>query len=372
MDDNEDIPLVPRTNPDLVGQLEAERVLHDAYHAGSLAHAWLITGPEGIGKATLAYRFARYVLKTSGNAEPEGLFSEAPDAGSLFGDDEPEGPTTPGAEQGPLYVSPDDPVFRRVISGGHADLSVIEKAVKNEKSGETYTVIRVEDVRTIGGFLQMTPAEGGWRVVIVDAADDMNLNAQNALLKVLEEPPARSLILLVSHAPGRLLPTIRSRCRRLALRPLETGTVTEMIGSRVDGIGTDDARTIAELSRGSIGRSLMMIEGGGAELFNKINKIFDELPKMDVPNVHDFAGTLARKNNEHAYDVAMELIDRRLRAEIRRSALDPTASRSLEPWMQVWDNSVRLRDRAASVNLDRKQVILGILQAAAGVHDSAA
>lgn len=370
MSDETEEAVVPRNNPDLLGQPEAEQHLYDAYHSGSLAHAWLITGPEGVGKATLAYRFARYVLKTSSHAPSPALFTEEPDVGSLFGDD-PEAELDNGTP-GPLYVSPDDPVFRRVISGGHADLSVIERAVKNDKTGETYTVIRVEDVRSIGGFLQMTPAEGGWRVVIIDVADDMNLNAQNALLKVLEEPPARSLILLVSHAPGRLLPTIRSRCRRLSLRPLETNVVAGLIKTREPEMAEDDAATIATLSRGSIGRSLKMIEGGGVDLNNNINIIFDNLPTLDVPRLHDFATSLARKNNEHAYDVAMELIDRRIRAEIRRAALDRAAMASLEPWMQVWDNSVRLRDRAASVNLDRKQVILGILHAAAEVHDKAA
>lgn len=364
--------LTPRANPDLIGQMVAEEALHNAYESGALAHAWMIMGPEGIGKATLAYRFARYVLKTSGNEEPPGLFGDAPDPGSLFGDDYAPGATPSAGQPGPLYVAPDDPVFRRVLSGGHADISVIERAVKNEKTGERFSVIRVEDVRTIGGFLQMTPAEGGWRVVIIDAADDMNLNAQNALLKVLEEPPARSLILLVCHVPGRLLPTIRSRCRRLSMQPLEPDIVERLIRQHAPDTGADEAHDVAALAHGSIGRALKIIEGNGAELDIKINAIFDNLPKIDVPRLHDFATSLARKGNEHSYDVALELIDRRIRSEIRRAALAGAEGPSLEPWMQVWDNSVRLRERAASVNLDRKQVILGILHEAAGIHESAA
>lgn len=368
----------PRTTAELYGHSAAERMLCDAFHAGTLAHAWLITGPAGIGKATLAYRFARYVLKHSGDPAPDTgePYGETPDAGSLFGDDPADEPTDGAAprstatDSGILKVPADDPVFRRVASGGHADLAVIEKAIKNDKTGETFTVIRVDDIRSVGGFLRMTPAEGGWRVVIVDAADDMNLNAQNALLKVLEEPPANSLILLVSHAPGRLLPTIRSRCRRLALRALDAPTLNHLIRVHAPDTDAGEIAVFAELANGSIGTALRMIEGGGSSLLNEINSIFDDLPKLNVPNLHDLATRLARKSAEPAYDVALELIDRRLRRHIRTSALDRAQSRSLEPWLEVWDNSLRLRSRAASVNLDRKQVILGILHAAAGAAEA--
>ncbi|MEQ8664169.1 MAG: DNA polymerase III subunit delta' [Rhodospirillales bacterium] len=368
--------IAPRTNPELFGHEDAEKVLADAFHGGALAHAWLLSGPQGIGKATLAFRFARYVLKHSGNGEIEDPIGGTPDAGSLFGDDlamdapedDPE-PVDAAHQPGILSVDETDPVFRRVASGGHADLAVVERAIKNEKTGDRFTVIRVDDVRAIGGFLRMTPAEGGWRVVIVDAADDMNLNAQNALLKILEEPPARSLILMVAHVPGRLLPTIRSRCRNLALRALPDDTVAGLIRSRVPDVPDDEARTFAELACGSIGRALRLIEGGGGALFNEINNIFDNLPKLNVPLVHDFAGRLARKSAERSYDVALDLIERRIRERIRAISLNPDGARSLEPWLEVWDNSLRLRDRAESVNLDRKQVILGILHAAAEAAD---
>ena len=361
--------LAPRDNAELHGHEPAEQLLADAFHAGSLAHAWLITGPQGIGKATLAYRFARYVLKHSGNGEIEEPLGGSPDAGSLFGDDLPTDEPEAPEQGGILAVAETDPVFRRVSSGGHADLAVVERAVKNEKSGERFTVIRVDDVRAIGGFLRMTPGEGGWRVVVIDAADDMNLNAQNALLKILEEPPAQSLILMVSHVPGRLLPTIRSRCRTLPVRALADDTVARLIRTHAPDTAENDVRTFASLADGSIGRALRLIEGGGAQLHNEINEIFDNLPKLDVPATHDFAGRLARKTAEQSYNVALDLLDRRIRQHIRAASLAPERARSLEPWLEVWDNSVRLRDRAESVNLDRKQVILGILHAAAEAAD---
>ncbi len=356
----------PADNDQLVGHADAERQLADAFHSETLAHAWMITGPKGIGKATLTYRFARYVLKHSGNNGGDGsLFADTgePEAGSLFGDDG----LAPGegvSEEGGLYVSPGDPVFRRIAAGGHADLSVIERALKSDKGTDRYTVIRIDDVRSIGGFLHMTPAEGGWRVVIVDAADDMNLNAQNGLLKVLEEPPARSLILLVCNAPGRLLPTIRSRCRTLALRALEDAEVERLIGIYAPDVPTNDARDYAAMASGSIGQALALIDADGLDIYRNIKNLFDGLPNLDVPKLHDFAGGIARKNADAAYGIATSLILGSIRSHIRESALKTPGPR-VDRWLEVWENSARLMERADSVNLDRKQVIVGIFHAAA-------
>ncbi len=148
-------------------------------------HAWLITGAPGVGKATLAYRFARRLL-----------------AGVQPGDT--------------LAVDPASPVFRRVAVGSHADLLTVEREWDDKKSRLRGEIV-VDDARAISAFLRLTPAEGGWRVVVIDGAEHMNRNAANAVLKMLEEPPPRAVLLLTCAAPGRLLPTIRSRCRRLAL-----------------------------------------------------------------------------------------------------------------------------------------------------------
>ena len=184
----------PRETLTLYGHIEAEHAFLDAYRGGRMPHAWLIGGARGIGKATLAYRMARFVF-----AHPD-----------------PAKPAVQNAES--LALAPDNPAVRRVAAQGHSDLLALER-VEDDK-GKLRSVIQVDDVRRTIGFFGSTAGEGGWRVCIVDSADELNAAGANALLKILEEPPAKSLLLVVSHAPGRLLPTIRSRCRRLALRPL--------------------------------------------------------------------------------------------------------------------------------------------------------
>ena len=195
---------LPRETTALFGHSEAERALLDAYKSGRIAHSWLIGGPPGIGKATLAYRLARFVL-----AHPDPQSSEVQNAVSLA-------------------VDPEHPTARRISAQAQGDLLVLERLI-NEQTGKLYTVIRVDDVRRTVSFFGSTAGEGGWRITIVDAVDDLQREGANALLKILEEPPNRSLLLLVSHAPGRELPTIRSRCRRLLLRALATSDVVSAL-----------------------------------------------------------------------------------------------------------------------------------------------
>src|SRR6516164_3743265 len=189
--------LAPRENPDLLGHENAERELRQLAEGGRLPHALLLTGPRGIGKATLAFRLARFLLAQPGDRADSGL-----------------------------AVDPASNAFRRVASGGHADLLTVERAYDPRRRRRRSDII-VEDVREIAGFMRLTAAEEGWRIVIVDGAEEMNRNAANALLKSLEEPPHRALLLLISHSPGQLLPTIRSRCRRCPLAALPQPLVVE-------------------------------------------------------------------------------------------------------------------------------------------------
>jgi len=226
----------PRETTALFGHDQAEGAMLDAYKSGRIAHAWLIGGAPGIGKATLAYRLARFVL-----AHPDPRSAEVQKATSLA-------------------VAPDHAVARRVSAQAHGDLLVLERSI-NEQTGKLYTVIRVEDVRRTISFFGSTAAEGGWRVTIVDAIDDLQREGANALLKVLEEPPPRSLLLLISHAPGRELPTIRSRCRRLLLRPLDVNDVARAVGEATGRPASDpDVQKAAAAAEGSPGQAINLLD----------------------------------------------------------------------------------------------------------------
>src|SRR6202045_4386475 len=220
----------PRETTALAGHREAETALLNAYRSGRIPHAWLIGGAQGIGKATLAYRMARFVLAHRN----------------------PHAADVQSAET--LAVDPSHPVARQIAAGAHGGLLTLERSL-NDK-GVLRTVITVDETRETISFFGSTAAVEGWRVCIVDTVDELNPNAANALLKVLEEPPRQSLFLLVSHAPARVLPTIQSRCRKLPLRPLSTADVIRAAAQAAQ-IAADDPALIeaAESAEGSVARA---------------------------------------------------------------------------------------------------------------------
>ncbi|MDA0997489.1 MAG: DNA polymerase III subunit delta' [Proteobacteria bacterium] len=364
----------PRHNPYLRGHGEAERTLRLAFESGRLAHAWLIAGPRGIGKATLAYRFARYVLGHAGTAATQAQEL----LGGLDLGPEPETGDHPSGE-GLLYMSPDSGVFHRIAAGGHSDLYTAER--RTDDKGKTASEIVVDDIRGVGHFMSLTAGEGGYRVVIVDAADDMNRNAANALLKVLEEPPKRSLLLLVAHNPGRLLPTIRSRCRKLQLAPLSSALVAELVRSYVPEIAPDDARELARLSEGSVGRALTLADAGGLELQRDIANIIGGLPKLDGSALQELAGKLARQGADAAYQSGIELYRWWLSRIIltaaqadagpdvapdERETLGRVAgTASLDTWLERRDAAEDLIGAGDGLNLDRKHVVMSLFMSLA-------
>lgn len=340
----------PRLTADLMGQRAAEDVLLQAARSGRLPHAWLISGPRGVGKATLAYRFARHLL-----AGPAG------DAG-LFGAVEPVG----------LAVDPEDPVFRRVAASGHSDLLTLER--RPDEKGKLRSVIPVEEVRKLLAFARMTAGEGGWRVAIVDSIDEMNRNGANALLKVLEEPPPRSVILLVSHMPGALLPTIRSRCCQLALQPLAEADVATLLRRHQPDLDPEEAAALARLADGSAGRALALARHGGLGLYRDLVAVLEGLPRLDVKALHGLADRWAQSRNPAAFQTGMELLvwwlGRMIRAGSTGSELAEVvpgemalarrllAGRPLAQWLGLWEKISRLLARTEAANLDRKQVVL--------------
>ncbi len=357
--------MIPRENPDLIGHDEAERALLVAWNSGRMPHAWLIGGISGIGKATLAFRFARFALARGGHRQMGGQGGGL----DMFG-----APPSPPAS---LYLSPDDPVFRRVRAGGHADLLTVERRY-DDKRGKMKTEIAVDDVREVSAFMRRTSGEDGWRVVIIDGVEQMNASGHNALLKILEEPPEQALLLLVSETPGGLLPTIRSRCRKLPLNPLPEEAVTGWLAMHKPDIASADRAALARLSEGSIGRALGLATAGGLDLYRQMIALLATLPRLDLKAAHAFADAVTRKGEDAAWDTATGLLVWWLArlvkalAEGRRPveigsgegallARLAAAQPGLDRWLEVWEKAAQLFARADAANLDRKQVMLNAL-----------
>lgn len=310
----------PRETHAFVGHDEQEQALADALRSGRMHHAWLITGAKGLGKATLAYRFARAAL----------------DAKRI-------GPR-------PLSVDAEDVVARRIAALSHPDLFVLRRGLNDR--GRPRREITVDDARELGHFFSLAPSEGGMRVAIIDAVDDLNTNSANAILKTLEEPPARSVLLLVCHAPGAILPTIRSRCRRLALRPLNDAQVAEALGEK------DDA--LIALAKGRPGRAIALkaqgLDAGAARLDRAqtaimrgeagpvLNALFDQLSGEPFERL---AGVLE------------------LAEEWTRAA---GVEEGGEQWAEAWSALETLRSEAEGLDMDPRHA----LARAVGVLDRAA
>lgn len=318
----------PRERTRLIGHEEAQAMVRAAWDAGRLPHALLLGGAEGIGKATLAYAIARFVL--SDGAAPAHS----------------------------LTVDPSHPAARQVAALSHPDLLVLRR-VPND-SGKLPSMIPAEQVRKVRSFFGSTAALGGWRVCIVDTLDEMNAQGANALLKTLEEPPSRSLFLLVSHAPGRLLPTIRSRCRMVPLRSLtgeEVVAALEDLSDVLPDLDRSRFAEAAEASGGSVREALSLLSGDGLAVRNATSVLLDSLPDVDPKALHalgeklqgDRGGALESFVSTVEDWVSDHATGRRQSTAVRLARLP-----------EVWEKVRRAAVDADVYNLDRKTLVFRI------------
>jgi DNA polymerase-3 subunit delta' len=319
----------PRETTGLAGQDAALGRAARAIRAGHPPQAWLITGPPGTGKATLAYRIARYLLAF--------------------------GATAKGAAD--LSVPDRNGDAIKVAAASHPGLLVLKRGFNDQ--GRPMTVLGVDVVRKLGGFLGMTSGAGGWRVAIVDTADDMNDNAANALLKLLEEPPARAMLLLLSNVPGRLLPTVRSRCQRLDLRPLEVTVLEKELARLLPGTGKAERSALASLSGGSLGLALQLAGGDGVELARDAERLLDRAAQPDIGAILALGDRINRITD--GLDTFSGFLAQGLADRIRSRA------RAGQPHIDRWVECLsRLNEsfaRTALLNLDPRQTLLSATSA---------
>lgn len=335
----------PRDNCYLLGHEEAEQLFLGAWQKGALHNSWLISGIKGVGKATLAYRLARFILSSGGKDK---------------------------AACTSLEVSPDSPAAKQMSSGSHPDFKVLErdytdterkKILKAIKDGEQLSAeelkdmkksafIRVDDVRGINEFLSKRSSQDGWRIVLVDSVDDMNAASANAILKILEEPPHQTLMLLISHNPGKLLPTIRSRCAKLELKPLSDGHVASLLRRYRSELSESEIKKVASISSGSIGKALNYVDNQAVRRYDNLCKIVSSGKNFKTADVIEFCADAVA--NEDSYYLTQELLLKFL-SETVKTAANPAGIGA------AWENAVKTFSETDGLNMDKRQALMNII-----------
>ena len=338
----------PRETRNLFGQAKAEADFLEAFTAGRMHSGWLITGPRGVGKATLAWKIATFLLADEGVG--------------LFG-----GPS--------LTVDPDHPDARLIAAGAHPRLSLIRRPWDN-KTKKLKSEITVDAVRNLKKFFHMSAADGGRRVVIVDAADELNRNAANAILKELEEPPADATMLLIAHQPSRLLPTIRSRCRELRCSRLDADDLQQALTQA--GHPSDQSQSLATLASGSAGDAIRLLNHDGLPLYAELVRILDGLPNIDRPSALRIADACAGRGADVRFGLTLDLIDLFLSRAARAGLMgEPAAQgapnearllarispddRAARRWAQLQQDLTERSRHGRAVNLDPAALILDMI-----------
>lgn len=324
--------IAPQENTRLFGHDEAQAFLAQSYRAGKSHHAILIEGPEGIGKATLAFRFAQHVL-----SHP-----------------------VPGEAPAEVHdPDPQSPVFRQVAAGASHNLLHITRPV-DPKTGKAKSGITVDEVRRAGRFFGQTSGGDGWRIVVVDTADDLNRNAANAILKMLEEPPKRSMFLVLSHAPGRLLPTIRSRCLPLRLRPLADDDLRRALDHLGLPVPADKAERVMQLSGGSVAQAIKLINYGGFDVMEAFAEVLKQQGPGQRKAIHKLADAVAQRDNDTLYAFFCDLVMQHVAEAARQAAVEGRTQHAFD-LSQLHAGLAEQFGVADAYNLERKQTIIGVL-----------
>ena len=337
--------VVPCNNPLLIGHEEAEKRLLEAWKSNTLHSSWLFAGPEGIGKATLAYRFVRFLLSADENKRES---------------------------YNSLNVAEDNPVFRLIANGSHPDVKVLErdytetdrkKILKAIKDGEALgneelkslkksAFIRVDDVRMINEFLAKKSSNDGWRAVIVDSIDDMNTASANAILKILEEPPHKTIMILISHNPGRLLPTIKSRCSKLYLPPLSETDTASLLRRYRPNLNEKTVKGIAGICSGSIGKAIVYADNRALDSYEKLDKIIQAGRTFKTADLLAFCDDAVK--DEDRFYLVQELVLKYVAENIKNCA-------DIETMTGVWEKAIKMFDEVERLNMDKKQTLLNVI-----------
>lgn len=314
----------PRETFDWLGSDRHEQAFLDALARGRLHHAWLVVGPSGVGKSTFAYRAARRLLGAA-----------------------------PDASQGRLGAAADDRVSRQIIGRAHPDLLVLQR---DPEDGKTRRNIPVDEARGLAEFFSKSPAAAPFRVAIIDTADDLNVSAANALLKTMEEPPSRGVIFLVSQSPGALLPTIRSRCRRLAVAPPERTLAASWVATRA-GVDPADAERLLDMARGAPGAAWRLGAAKAFEVAQAAAAVMQALPGgdagADLALADGFRGPLGGPRFALFFDRLADLVKERIIAGLGAGE----APGRLDAWSRAWSEMTELKDRTEAINLDRGEAL---------------
>jgi DNA polymerase-3 subunit delta' len=329
----------PRETFEFFGHNGTEKHLLELYRLGRLPHAYLICGLPGIGKATLAWRLARFILAN------------------------PDSATLALASARNLSVSTANPIAKQIVGLAHPDLVLLRRNW-NSKDQKLYNEIRIDDIRSAMNVFQQSSAYGGFKICIIDSTDDLNMEGMNALLKLIEEPPRRSIFLLVANKVSHVLPTIRSRCRHLSLRPLRAADISRIIltlGSPWSAVCDQEREYVSSSAHGSIHDALRLLRDGGPSIANEFEIILANFPVIDWHKVHLLAERITRDDVEvfdTLHGAVLDWLDRRIWQD--SEAGQGACIEKIVQYSVTWDAAKAKLRRTTAFNLQRKSIILAL------------